>query len=190
VRLEFLAEQVEIVHRELTEDRFDFEGRHYTLRDAVALPKPVQRPRPPIIIGGRAHPGTANVAARFADEYNTLMVGPEEFAARAARIAEACEREGRDPATMRLSLMTGCILGRDRDEMLARARRLHSGRGDFDQWLARATEGDLVGTVDEVAEQLRALEQAGCERVMLQHLLHDDLEMVELIGRELQPRVA
>jgi F420-dependent oxidoreductase-like protein len=193
VRLELLAEQVEIVHRELTEDRFDFEGRHYTLKNAVALPKPVQQPRPPIIVGGRAHPGTANVAARFADEYNTLMVGPEEFAVRAVRLREACERVDRDPSTMRLSLMTGCILGRDREDLLERARRLYGSRPeeeDFDAWLADCADGGLVGTVDEVAEQLRALEEAGCERVMLQHLLHDDLEMVELIGRELAPLLA
>src|SRR5436853_276630 len=82
-------------------------------------------PRPPIIIGGRAHPGTANVAARFADEYNTLMVGPEKFAVRAGRLREACERVDRDPSTMRLSLMTGCILGRDRVDLLERARRLY-----------------------------------------------------------------
>src|SRR5919202_1681607 len=141
VRLELLAEQVEIVHRQLTEERFDFEGRHYVLRGCTALPKPVQQPRrPPLILGGAAKGGTTRVAARFADEYNTTFAGPEEFAQRARRVREACEREGRDPGTMRLSLMTGCVVGR--------------------------------------------------ERVMLQHLLHDDVEMVALIGSELAPLVA
>jgi alkanesulfonate monooxygenase SsuD/methylene tetrahydromethanopterin reductase-like flavin-dependent oxidoreductase (luciferase family) len=193
VRLELLAEQVEIVHRQLTEERFDFAGRHYVLRDAAALPKPVQRPRPPLILGGAAKAGTTRLAARFADEYNTTFAGPEEFAERRRRVREACDREGRDPDTMRLSLMTGCIVGRDREEALERARRLHARRadaGDFGAWLDEWSGAALVGSVEEVADRLRALEQAGCERVMLQHLLHDDVEMVALIGRELAPLVA
>lgn len=193
VRLELLAEQVEIVHRQLTEERFDFEGRHYVLRGCTALPKPVQRPRPPLILGGAARAGTTRVAARFADEYNTTFAGPEEFAQRARRVREACERHGRDPGTMRLSLMTGCVVGRDREEALERARRLHGGRPnrpDFETWLAEWSRAALVGSVEEVAARLRALEEAGCERVMLQHLLHDDVEMVALIGSELAPLVA
>jgi F420-dependent oxidoreductase-like protein len=193
VRMEMLAEQVEIVHRQWTEERFDFHGRHYTLDGCTALPKPVQQPRPPIIIGGSGKPGTADVAARFADEYNTTFAGPEEFAARKQRVSEACERADRDPSTMRFSLMTGCVLGRDRDDALERARRLHAqsaGAPAFDDWLADFSGRALVGSVEEVAEKLRALEEAGCERVMLQHLLHDDLEPVELMGRDLAPLVA
>ena len=193
VRLELLAEQVEIVHRQLTEERLDFEGRHYRLKDCAALPKPVQRPRPPLILGGAARSGTTRIAARFADEYNTVFVGPKELAERRRRVREACEREGRDPETMRMSLMTGCVVGRDRGEALERARRLHARRadgGDFETWLEEWSGAALVGSVEEVAERLRALEQAGCDRVMLQHLLHDDVEMVALIGRELAPLVA
>ena len=192
-RTELLAEQVEIVHRQLTEERFDFEGRHYRLRSSMALPKPVQRPRPPLIVGGAARSGTTRIAARFADEYNTTFARPGEFAERRRRVREACEREGRDPDTMRLSLMTGCVVGCDREEALERARRLHARTadgGDFETWLEGWSGAALVGSLDEVAERLRALEEAGCERVMLQHLLHDDLEMVALIGRELAPLVA
>ncbi|MDX6512620.1 MAG: hypothetical protein QOE36_2124 [Gaiellaceae bacterium] len=192
-RMEMLAEQAEIVHRQWTEERFDFHGRHYTLTDCTALPKPVQEPRPPIIVGGGGKPGTARVAARFADEYNTTFAGPEEFAARRKRVSETCEQEGRDPATMRFSLMTGCVLGRDRDEALERARRLHGRTGgdrDFESWLADFSGRALVGSVDEVAGQRRALAQAGCERVMRQHLLHDDVEAVALMGLELAPLVA
>jgi alkanesulfonate monooxygenase SsuD/methylene tetrahydromethanopterin reductase-like flavin-dependent oxidoreductase (luciferase family) len=87
---------------------------------------------------------------------------------------------------MRFSTMTGCLIGETRDEALDRARQLYGQmqrETDFDAWLDAHRERALFGTVDEVAERLRDYERAGCERVMLQHLLHTDLEPVRLIGR-------
>src|SRR5438105_11736725 len=78
VRMEMLAEQLEIVHRQWTEDDFDFHGSHYRLDACRALPKPVQEPHPPLIVGGRALPGSAVPAARFADEYNTFFATREQ----------------------------------------------------------------------------------------------------------------
>ena len=193
VRVELFAEQLEIVHRLWTEDRVDFHGRHYTLESAPGLPKPVQQPHPPILVGGGGRRGTADPAVRFADEYNTPFVTPEEFAAVRARVAAACERAGRDPATMRLSTMRGCVLGATRDDALERARRLYARAprdADFDSWLAGYAARSFFGSVDEVAGQIAEFERVGCDRVMLQHLLHDDLEPVRLIGAELASAVA
>jgi alkanesulfonate monooxygenase SsuD/methylene tetrahydromethanopterin reductase-like flavin-dependent oxidoreductase (luciferase family) len=184
------AEQLEIVHRLWTEERVDFRGEHYVLADAPALPKPLQQPHPPLLVGGKGTRGTAEPAARFADEYNTPFASPEEFAAIRAKVVAACERAGRATGTMRFSTMTGCVIGATRDEALERARELY-GRMPrevaFEDWLAAYTERSLVGSVDEVATRLREYEAAGCERVMLQHLLHTDLESIRLIGRELAP---
>jgi F420-dependent oxidoreductase-like protein len=185
VRLEMFAEQLEIVHRLWTEDRVDFRGRHYSLEDAPAQPKPVQQPHPPLLVGGSGTRGTAEPAARFADEYNTPFASPDEFARIRAKVTAACERIGRDPATMRFSLMTGCLIGTTRDEALERARQLY-GRvqrdADFDTWLENYSQRSLIGSVDEIAERLREYERAGCKGVMLQHLLHADLEPVRLIA--------
>lgn len=190
VRLEMFAEQLEIVHRLWTEERVDFRGAHYVLEDAPGLPKPVQRPRPPLLAGGSGTRGTIEPAARFADEYNTAFQSPESFAAIRAKALLACERIGRDPASMRCSLMTVCLIGATRAEALEHARELY-GRtaraADFDTWAADNAQRWLLGSVDEIAARLREYEQAGCERVMLQHLLHADLEPVRLIGRELAP---
>ena len=193
VRMEMFAEQIEIVHRLWTEERVDFSGRHYRLENAPGLPKPVQQPRPPLLVGGSGTRGTAEPAARFADEYNSPFVSPEDYATVREKVARACERAGRDPATMRFSTMTGCLIGSTRDEALERARRLYDRVPrdvDFETWLERYGRRSLIGSVDEVAERLREYERAGCGSVMLQHLLHTDLEAVRLIGSELAPAVA
>jgi alkanesulfonate monooxygenase SsuD/methylene tetrahydromethanopterin reductase-like flavin-dependent oxidoreductase (luciferase family) len=181
-RVDLFGEQLEIVHRQLHEDEpFDFRGKHYTLTGGDALPKPVQRPFP-ILVGGAAKPGTGRPAARFASEYNTTFPTPQEARERRARLDEFCAEAGRDPATLPLSMMTQCVIGRDRAEVDERLREL--GRPPW------KPEGALIGTLDEVAERLREYEAAGITRVMCQHLLHRDLEMVELLGRELAPAVA
>jgi F420-dependent oxidoreductase-like protein len=182
VRVEQFAEQLEIVHRLWTEERVDFHGRHYTLEDAPGLPKPVQQPRPPLIVGGSGKRGTVEPALRFADEYNTPFVSVAEAAA---------IREKTRP--LRFSVMTGCIVGATRADAAARAEELYSRRAreqSFDEWLDAFDERAIFGSVSDVAERLREYEQAGCDRVMLQHLLHRDLESVRLIGRELVPAVA
>jgi F420-dependent oxidoreductase-like protein len=174
-RVEMLAEQVEIVHRLWTEERVDFHGRHYTLEDAPAQPRPVQKPRPPLLVGGGGRRGTVEPALRFADEYNTSFVSPKDA---------AVIREKTRP--LRFSVMTGFLVGETREEMRERAYQLYSGRPreqSFEEWLAAYSERSVVGSLEEVAERLRSYEHAGCDRVMLQHLLHTDLEPVRLIGQ-------
>jgi F420-dependent oxidoreductase-like protein len=176
-RLALFEEQLEIVYREWTEDDVDFEGRHYRLVKASARPKPVQRPHPPLIVGGSARAGTVEPAVRFADEYNTIFAEPDECRRRRSFIDEACERLGRDPATLPLSLMTTCVVGRDGAELRRRADRVAARTGR-----EPTPEGRIIGTLDEVVERLSAYEEAGVTRVMLQHLDHADVEMIELVG--------
>ena len=181
-RVSLLAEQIEIVHRSWTEEQFDFSGAAYTLRGAAPLPKPLAKPN--LIVGGSAKPGTVGPAVRFADEYNTNFVSPEEARRRREVVDEACSRAGRDPLTF--SLMTQCVVGADRSDLDARRRRLEELTGRVPDERSREA---IVGTVDEAVERLQEYEAAGVERIMLQHLLHDDLELVALLGEELAPRV-
>src|SRR5690348_5962079 len=110
-RMERLAEQLEIVHGHWADGPFSFAGRHYTLEKLDAQPKPVQRPHPPLIMGGDAGPRAAALAARWADEYNTTFPsGIDEIRARRERIEAACEAAGREPIPF--SLMTGFVVGR------------------------------------------------------------------------------
>jgi F420-dependent oxidoreductase-like protein len=166
-RFDRLAEQMEIVHRSWTEGPFDFRGSHYRLQHADPLPKPVQDPHPPLIAGGSAKPRGAALAAQWADEYNTVYATLEECRERRERVAAACAEAGRDP--IRFSLMTSFAIDGD-------------PAGHHPAW--------IVGSLGQMAAQLEALEAAGVDRIMLQHLQHDDLEAVELIGRELIPAVS
>jgi F420-dependent oxidoreductase-like protein len=186
-RVARLAEQLEIVHGLLREERFSYEGEHYKLHDAPGL----GRSDLPILIGGSAKPGTTAPAVRFADEYNTLFANLDEIRERKETLDKACERAGRDPATLRYSLMAPCVVGRDDRELRESARRIGTRFGrTAEQVLERYQEYGPVGTVEQVVERLRQIEEVGYERVMLQHLAHDDLDTVALIGRELVPAVA
>jgi F420-dependent oxidoreductase-like protein len=190
-RMDALEEQMQVVRGHWEEGPFSFEGEHYRARDLDALPKPVQRPLP-LILGGRGGSRSLRLAARYADEYNTVMKTPAEVAEIRAGLDRACEAEGRDPATLPLSMMTGWLVGADRDEVLDRAARLSKwkgGDGDGEAFLADLRETAVSGTTEEAIEQLRELEAAGLTRVMGQHLLHRDLDAVALMGREIAPRV-
>jgi len=186
-RVAQLAEQVEIVYRLLHEDRVSFDGEPYQLHDAPGL----GRPDLPILIGGSARPGTIGPAVRFAAEYNTFFATMDEIRERKRTLDEACERAGRDPGTLRYSLMAPCVVGRDERELQETARRVGARFGrDPQEVLERYGEHGPVGTVEQVVERLKEIEEVGYERVMLQHLAHDDLDTVALIGRELAPAVA
>jgi alkanesulfonate monooxygenase SsuD/methylene tetrahydromethanopterin reductase-like flavin-dependent oxidoreductase (luciferase family) len=186
-RVARFAEQLEIAHGLLRHERFSYDGAHYHLQDAPGL----RRAELPILVGGSARPGTAVPAARFADEYNTLFATTDELEERRRTLDDACERIGRDPATLRRSLMAPIVVGSDEQEVHASAGRIANRfRRDADTVLDRYGDIGLVGTPERVCERLRAIEALGYERVMLQHLVHDDLETVALIGRELAPAVA
>jgi alkanesulfonate monooxygenase SsuD/methylene tetrahydromethanopterin reductase-like flavin-dependent oxidoreductase (luciferase family) len=135
-------------------------------------PKPLQQPRPPIIVGGSAKPRTVRAAVQFADEYNTVFPTVDEARKRKRVLDDAAREAGREP--LRYSMMIGCLVGRDQTEVDDRVARYRE--------LISPEPPPLVGTVDEVAEQLRAYEAAGVERAMLQQMVHEDVEMVGVLG--------
>lgn len=180
-RMEVLAEQLEIVTGLWGEGEFEFSGKHYELTGVEALPKPVQRPLP-LVMGGNAGPKGAALAARFASEYNTPNATLDEVLERRATIERAWVDAGRDPQSVRFSLMTRAALGRDdaeADDRLALARE-RSGRGEDLNYSFR-------GSPERVIEQLTTFRDAGVNRIMIKLLLHDDLEQIEIIGRDLAP---
>jgi alkanesulfonate monooxygenase SsuD/methylene tetrahydromethanopterin reductase-like flavin-dependent oxidoreductase (luciferase family) len=121
-RMDVLEEQLQVILGSWSKGPFSFAGAAYRVTDLDAQPKPVQRPHPPIIIGGSAGPRSAALAARYADEYNTVFAAPAEVRERRAAVERACEAAAREP--LPFSLMTGVLLSRDRHELQERAQRL------------------------------------------------------------------
>jgi F420-dependent oxidoreductase-like protein len=188
-RMDRFAEQLELIPRQWAEGPVSFEGEHYRTEELDARPKPLRRPH--LIVGGRGGPRSIRLAARFADEYNTVSKTAEECAVIRAQLDEACEREGREPIP--LSLMTTWLSGADRAELLDRAGQLAEWQGedtDAETFLAEQRNSSLAGTLDENVERLRELAAAGVERIMAQHLVHRDLGTVEQLGRVVAPAVA
>ena len=192
-RMDALEEQMQIIRGHWAKGPFRFDGEHFSAKDLDALPKPVQQPRPPLILGGKGGPRSLRLAARYADEYNTVMSTADEIAAVRQGLDRACEAEDRDPASLPLSMMTGWLVGADADDVRDRASRLARWKGegdDGDAFLAGQRESTIKGTVPEAIEQLRELEGAGLTRIMGQHLLHRDLDAIELMGRQIGPALA
>ena len=191
-RFDLFAEQVEIVVRSWTEERFDHDGAAYELREQAALPRPLQQPHPPLVLGGSVKSRFAALAARYASEVNTLGATHDELRERKARLDRACADAGRDPATLGYSVMTACFLGSDRADVLERLRSflaIRDGDADAETLLEERRGRWLVGTVEEVAERIEELRGLGVTRVFLQHLNHGDDEMVRLAGDRLLPAI-
>jgi F420-dependent oxidoreductase-like protein len=192
-RMQVFEEQAEIIVGQWTTAPFSYAGRHYRLEECDALPRPVQRPHLPLIVGGSGKPRTVEVAARLAQEYNVVAVTAAQCRDLRARLDAACERHGRDPATLVLSMMTTVVVGRTEADALRRAQRmvdLGIESGDAAALLRDNRDTWICGSVAQAAEQLAALREAGVERMMLQHLLHDDLEAVELMGTDLAAAIS
>jgi alkanesulfonate monooxygenase SsuD/methylene tetrahydromethanopterin reductase-like flavin-dependent oxidoreductase (luciferase family) len=180
-RFELLEEQIEIVRREWEEDGLTFEGRHYTL-SGNALPKPLSRPN--LIVGGRARPRSLRLAARWADEYNLVMMTAEQCAEAVPLVRRAWQEATRPEPV--ISLMTSCIIGSDEVDLLERAHAVAEVRGDDatdpEAYLEAERPNSLVGTVAQIRQQLAELEEVGVERVMLQYLPHRDLDGVGYVA--------
>ncbi|MGC4791217.1 LLM class F420-dependent oxidoreductase [Micromonospora sp. DT178] len=161
---------------------FDFAGTYYPVSDSPALPKPVQDPRPPILLGGKGTKRTPRLAARYADEFNMPFVSVEDTAAQFARVRAACAEAGRDPGELRWSNALVLCCGRDDAEVARRAAAI--GR-DPDE----LRENGLAGTPAEVVDKIGRYAEIGSERLYLQVLDLADLDHLELVAAEVRPQL-
>jgi F420-dependent oxidoreductase-like protein len=161
-------------------ERFSFDGRHYQLRDSPALPKPVQAPRPPVIVGGGGARRTPRLAARFADEFNMPFSAVAATGDQFARVRDALGEAGRDPSSLRLSAAQVLCCGRDRAEVERRAAAI-------DRRVEDLRDGAVAGTPAEVVAKLEELREVGADTVYLQVLDLADLDHVRLVADEVLP---
>ena len=170
-------EGLRIIEHLLHEDApLEFEGVYYRLREAVLLPRPQRPGGPPLLIGGNGPRRTLPLAARYADEWNAVYINPARFAELNGMLDEMLVAAGREPGSVRRSLMAGCLFGRD----MAEVERKLAGRN---RTVAEMHErGVAAGTGEQIAAQLDAWAAAGVQRIMLQWLDLDDLEGLEALA--------
>ncbi len=113
-RMDMLEEACQVVDGLLTQPSFSFDGAYYRLQQARCEPRPVQRPRPPMVIGGKGERRTLRAAARFADQWNFPSGTPAELAEKVAVLHRHCAEVGRDPAAIEVSAQVGAAGGPDR----------------------------------------------------------------------------
>ena len=163
-------------------ERFSFDGAHYPVTDSPALPKPAQRPRPPVIIGGTGPRRTPRLAARFADEYNAQFSSVPDSAAAFERVREACEAAGRYPDSMVYSVAHTVCCGKDEAEFRRRAAAIGWEPEDLRRRAFGGTPGEIAAKIAEYAE-------IGAERIYLQVLDLCDLDHLELLASDVSPQV-
>ncbi|OGO49713.1 MAG: LLM class F420-dependent oxidoreductase, partial [Chloroflexi bacterium RBG_16_63_12] len=182
-RFKRFDEGLQVITRLLTSDQpVDFEGEFYRLKEAILLPRPQRPGGPPLLIGGNGPRRTLPLVARYAWEWNAVFIPPSRFVELNRQLDELLSAQRRSPASVRRSLMTGCILGRDE----AGVQRKLRGRNPAEL----RTRGVVVGAASEVVEQLGQLAAVGVQRVMLQWLDLDDMDGLEAMAEAVLPQVS
>ena len=182
-RFDRMEDQLEILRlfRDTpAEKSFDFEGMTVALQDCPALPKAVQTPGIPIIIGGGGPKRTPNLAARFADEFNLPFRPPDSFREQVGRVSQACESIGRDPESIIFSVAQVVCVSDSEKEFTKRAERI--GRSPTE-----LRESGVAGMPDEAVSRILAFQEAGATRIYLQVLDEDDLDHVTFIAESIAP---
>lgn len=186
-RLEMLDEGAQVIKALWSGKPVTFGGKRYQLEAAETYPLPAQN-RPPLIMGGKNEKRTLPLVARHATEWNASYVDVETFRRKSRVLDSQCAAIGRDPATLRRSLMIPFVIGRDaaaaQRAIDAHRRMFPSLPATHAHWLAR---GFLGGSPAEMVDQLKAFEGAGVARFMLQHNDLDDLASLELLASEVLP---
>jgi F420-dependent oxidoreductase-like protein len=184
-RFDRLAEQLEIITglwATPAGEKYDFQGKHYQLSDSPALPKPVQSPRPTVIVGGKGPKRTPALAARFADEFNVPLAPAELAAPQFQRVREACGAIGRTELPVFSVAATICV-GRDDAEVRRRAEAIGRPASRIRE------EGGIVGTTAEAVEAIGRYAEAGATRFFLQTLDLTDLDHLDLVASEVMPQL-
>jgi F420-dependent oxidoreductase-like protein len=199
-RADLLEDELAILHGLWTEpDGWSFEGHQVRVEGARFHPKPIDAPgrpharngmvRPRLIVGGEGSPRSFRLAARWADEFNLSSSSPERTAERYRQLDAVVREAGRDPSTVTHSAMVGALIGADADEVGRREaellRTLDIDPTTGSEWFDERRARWIAGTPDEARAMVGRFADAGVERIMLQDFLPWDLEMVDLIGREL-----
>lgn len=170
-----------ITHLLRGDEPLTFNGHFYQLEEARLLPRPERPGGPPIVIGGRGPLRTLPLVVKYADEWNTFRIPLEQVAGMSARLNELMAQAGRDPASLRRSMMIGVVFGRSEAEVQARM-----GGASFET----LREKNLVGTPNQIVDQIGEYQRLGIQRMILQWFDADDLDLLEQIATSVLPQLS
>jgi F420-dependent oxidoreductase-like protein len=190
-RMDNLEESLRVIKALFENDSANFEGKIYKLSEAPMNPKPAQKPMS-ILVGGSGEQRTLRMVARYATEWNTVGANIETYRHRVEVLEQHCEREKRDPKSISRSLMASYILGKDQadvDRQVEAAMERMPPRFRPADGSRRLPMGAMAGTVPQLIEQIKAWEDEGVSRIMLQYQRPPTHEMLALIASEILPKV-
>lgn len=181
-RFEMLADALEMTQQLLHSDTpVTFKGKHFSLDEAILLPRPERKGGPPILIGGRGPKRTLPLAAKYADEWNTGAMPLEQFKERNALLNQLLDERGRSRQSVKRSLMTQVVYEPSDAELSARL----AGKPSAAELIT--DRGLIVGTGSAVVDQIGAWVEAGIERFMLQWMDFDNIDDLEKMARDVLP---
>jgi len=187
-RFDRFEEGLEVINLLLNSDKAsDFDGKYYQLNEGILLPRPQRPGGPPVSIGGNGRKRTLPLTAHYATEWNALMTTPEEFGLLNQHLDGLLDAQSRPADDVKRSMMVGCIFGADETQLQERVAARTKGERGIEDLQRR---GVIVGTPDQMAEQLNHLAQAGVQRVMLQWIDLDDIEGLEIIAQRVLPQLS
>ncbi len=177
-RFNRFEEGLEVITRLLKPDSsVTFEGEYYHLHAATLLPHPARPGGPRLLVGGNGEKRTLPLVVKYADEWNAIFSQPAEFSRLNARLDELMKTSGRDPQSVRRSMMTGIRFGRTRQELEAKLSARHQTVEELHK------RGIIVGVGEEILEHLSELKKTSLQRIMLQWLDLDDLKGLSALAR-------
>ena len=185
-RGKIMDQSLEIMNRLWAEDMVEGEYPPHNLRNSVMFPKPVQRPRPPILIGGYVD-RVLERAALAGDGWLTYFYTPESFAKSWAKVRNFAEKGGKDPDSLVNANQLPIMIG-PRDKVEGPMNEWLNTEWDFASWSDSTAESAIMGTAEECAEQLQAHIEAGLERIIFVPYRYER-EQVEAIARDVIPKL-
>ncbi len=178
-RMARFEEALEVITRLFNRDEpSEFDGHYYHVEDAILLPRPARKGGPKILIGGTSAKRTLPLVARYAGEWNGNVIPPAKFARLSAELDRLLAENGRPPESVRRSLTTNIIYGKDANTLNQKLQKTGQSAAPLKE------RGIIVGTGPEVVEQLGRIEESGAQRVMLQWLAMDDLDGLENLAKD------
>ncbi|MFC1997213.1 LLM class F420-dependent oxidoreductase [Chloroflexota bacterium] len=186
-RFDRFEEGLEIITQLLRHDTLvNFNGDYYQVNQASLLPRPSRIGGPPILIGGNGPKRTLPLVARFADEWNSVYISTDKIRDLNHKLDNLLLAEGRKPKHVRRSLMTGCVFGKNDSELIMKVNQRTKGKQSPKEL---AQNGLVIGTTNQIVDQLNAISESGIQRVMLQWIDLDDLDGLEALAKGVLPQI-